>query len=238
VGVNLKLTDAERGADELLDAITTALAEDGSAGGGPDGGAGVADPGPRTADPTGERDSRLAALRRVRAALAARGIVTDAAEDFVGAEVTRAVWLGASLADLAAITGHTRQAARKRWPELGGVYRRRRWLGDHASDVLHVARLVLDAGPEPSPDGASGAFDAALDRLRAAVAAAESAFDTPPDGPEDAAARWRAFDALVDGALRDVVRLAAPAGHDAADRALAGASATITYYDIAVGGTP
>lgn len=224
MSVNLELTDAERRTAELLDTITGTLAE----------AADAADPGPKPTDAAGERDSRLAALRRVSAALSARGIVADAADDFVAAEVTRAVWLGASLADLAAITGHTRQAARKRWPELGGVYRRRRWLDGRLPDVLHVARLVLGAGPELRPGNASGEFDAALDRLRAA---AESAPDTPPHGPEDAAARWRAFDALVDGALRDVVRHAGPPRGDTAERALAGASATVLHYDVAVGAT-
>src|ERR1700748_3524848 len=69
-------------------------------------------------------------------------------------------WLGASLADLATATSRTREAARKRWPELGEVHRRRFWLGRQVEGIRWAAGLVVEARPAlaaPRPHGVGGA---------------------------------------------------------------------------------
>ncbi|MGW3471584.1 hypothetical protein ACWDKQ_24705 [Saccharopolyspora sp. NPDC000995] len=66
------------------------------------------------------------------------------------------MWLGASLADLSAIVGRSRQAARKRWPELGGIYRRCKWLGNHVDDIAYTAGQLASRADDLVPSRRAG----------------------------------------------------------------------------------
>lgn len=206
----------------------------------------VADPGGKPDDRGGERASRHRAVAELRSALTVEAAVRAAAADAVEGRAEAAVWLGASLADLAAVTGRTRQAARKRWPGLGDVSRRRRFLGYHVDDVLWAARLVLD-----DADDLEGVDETARGALANAVAEAERAFrgepaeaaaDAAADAATDAAtdvatavARWQAFDRLVDRHLRDLLAGVPDEPTDpAAGFAAHGARGVLRYYDHAV----
>lgn len=166
------------------------------------------------AGPVGD-DRRVAALHRVRAAQEVRARVEEAAAEFAARQAAEAVWLGASLADLSAATGNTRQAARKRWPDLGHIYRTRRWLEGHDDDLVTVIGLVVDAGPD------LGVGPVPLDGLAAAVAV-----DGPP--PQ----RWQAMAHAVNRHLRTVAEEAAPTTA-AATRAVDGARGTLAHFDAA-----
>ncbi len=188
----------------------------------------VADPGAKPDDRAGEREARRRAMAELRAALTVEADVRATAAEAAAGRAEAAVWLGASLADLGGVTGRSRQAARQRWSGLGGVHRRRRWLGHHVDEVLWAARLVLDVA-----DDLEGVDPSARAALADAVAAAERAFGD--DAPGDVAAavgRWRAFDALVDRHLRDVLAgvPAEPADPTAAFAAH-GARGVLAYYD-------
>jgi hypothetical protein len=172
------------------------------------------DPAPKIGDADEEYRARVARLRRVRAAQLAEALVEDVSGDFTAREAADAVWLGASLADLGAASGSTRQAARKRWPDLGLIYRTRRWLGGNHDDVLAVIRDVLAHASELRGVG--------LDRLRALAAAVEA------DGPQPA--RWQRLAEAVDRHLRDIVARAVPTTPEAS-RALDGAAGTVAHYD-------
>lgn len=194
----------------------------------------VADPGGKPDDRGGERASRHRAVAELRSALTVEAAVRAAAADAVEGRAEAAVWLGASLADLAAVTGRTRQAARKRWPGLGDVSRRRRFLGYHVDDVLWAARLVLDAA-----DDLEGVDETARGALATAVAEAERAFrGEPAEAAVDVAtavARWQAFDRLVDRHLRDLLAGVPDEPTDpAAGFAAHGARGVLRYYDHAV----
>jgi hypothetical protein len=191
----------------------------------------VADPGAKPDDRAGEQAARHRAVAELGAALGVEAEVRVAAADLVAGRAEAAVWLGASLADLGAVTGRSRQAARKRWSGLGAVHRRRRWLGYHVDDVLWAARLVLDAA-----DDLEGVDPAARAALADAVAVAERAFgDDAPADTASAVARWRAFEELVDRHLRDVLAAvpAEPADPTAAFAAH-GARGVLAYFDHAV----
>lgn len=204
----------------------------------------VADPGGKPDDRAGERAARHRAVLELRSALTVEATVRAAAADAVEGRVEAAVWLGASLADLAAVTGRTRQAARKRWPGLGDVSRRRRFLGYHVEDVLWAARLVLAAA-----DDLEGVDETARAALADAVAEAEQAFpggrgsadvttDVATDVTTDVAtavARWQAFDRLVDRHLRDLLAGVPDEPADpTAGFAAHGARGVLRYYDHAV----
>ncbi|WP_328305168.1 hypothetical protein [Actinomycetospora sp. NBC_00405] len=202
----------------------------------------VADPGGKPDDREGERASRHRAVAELRSALTVEAAVRAAAADVVEGRAEAAVWLGASLADLAAVTGRTRQAARKRWPGLGDVSRRRRFLGYHVDDVLWAARLVLDAA-----DDLEGVDETARAALADAVAEAERSFRGEPadaatgaatDAAVDVAtavARWQAFDRLVDRHLRDLLAGVPDEPADpTAGFAAHGARGVLRYYDHAV----
>jgi hypothetical protein len=188
----------------------------------------VADPGAKPDDRAGERDARRRAMAELRAALMVEADVRTAAAETVAGRAEAAVWLGASLADLGGVTGRSRQAARKRWSGLGGVHRRRRWLGNHVDGVFWAARLVLDAA-----DDLEGVDPSARAALADALAAAERAFGD--DAPGDVAAavgRWRAFDALVDRHLRDLLAgVPAEPVDPTAAFAAHGARGVLAYYD-------
>jgi len=190
----------------------------------------VADPGGKPDDRAGERAARHRAVAELRSALTVEAAVRAAAADAVEGRAEAAVWLGASLADLAAVTGRTRQAARKRWPGLGDVSRRRRFLGYHVDDVLWAARLVLDAADDL--EGVDGTARAAL---ADAVAEAERAFRGEPESVDVGAARWQAFDRLVDRHLRDLLAGIPDEPTDpTAGFAAHGARGVLRYYDHAV----
>ncbi|MDV3223418.1 hypothetical protein [Intrasporangium sp.] len=138
-----------------------------------------------------------------------------------------AVWLGASLADLASVTGHSRQAARKRWPRLGAVTRRRRWLGNHVDQILWAARLVLDHADELPAEATAG--------LKDVVDATAAAFRSDADQSADPLERWRLLESVVDRHLRTVADPAlGSATTDEAQFARDGALGVVTYYDHAV----
>ncbi|GLZ48464.1 hypothetical protein Acsp06_46490 [Actinomycetospora sp. NBRC 106375] len=193
----------------------------------------VADPGPKPDDRGGERAARHRALAGLGSALAVEADVRAASLAAAARRAEVAVWLGASLADLGGVTGHSRQAARKRWPDLGAIHRRRHWLGYHVDDVFWAVRLVLDADLEGIDPQARAA-------LADALAVAERDFapdaDVDPRDLDAAVARWEAFDALVDRHLRAVVA-AAPAEpvDPGAGFAVHGARGVLRYYDHAVG---
>ena len=190
----------------------------------------VADPGGKPDDRAGERAARHRAVAELRSALTVEAAVRAAAADAVEGRAEAAVWLGASLADLAAVTGRTRQAARKRWPGLGDVSRRRRFLGYHVDDVLWAARLVLDAA-----DDLEGVDEGARAALADAVAEAERAFRGEPASVDVGAARWQAFDRLVDRHLRDLLAGVPDEPADpTAGFAAHGARGVLRYYDHAV----
>lgn len=184
------------------------------------------DPDPKPDDRAGERDRRGRALAELGAAVRVEAQVRTAAVAASAARAEAAIWTGASLADLAAVTGHSRQAARKRWPGLGPTSRRRRWLGNHVDDLFWVADLVA-AQAQALPDDVVAGLCDELARLHRAFApdGIESAGDD-----EDLAARWHALDALVDRRLRAVaaVTVALP---EQAEFARHGADGVVRYYD-------
>ena len=179
------------------------------------------DPGPKPDDRGDERARRRRALARVHGALEVEAElrVATAAQTIEATET--AAWLGASLADLAAVTGHSRQAARKRWPTLGPIARRRRWLGYHVDEVLWGADLAgAHVGVLP------------VEGLADEVAAARATFEREDD--EDPTARWRALDDLVDRRLRAVADTPTPGLDEAAEFARHGCAGIVGYYDHAV----
>ncbi|MFC5141917.1 hypothetical protein ACFPK1_27035 [Actinomycetospora rhizophila] len=190
----------------------------------------VDDPGPKLDDRAGERAARHRALAGLGAALHVEAEARAAAAAITAGHAGAAVWLGASLADLGGVTGRSRQAARKRWPDLGAVHRRRHWLGNHVDDILWAARLVLEAA-----DALEGVEPSARAALAGAVAAAERDFAGEPADLDAAVGRWRALDALVDRHLRDLL---AGVPDEPADPGAAfaahGARGLLRYYDHAV----
>jgi hypothetical protein len=193
------------------------------------------------------------ALRRVGAAQDVAGQVGAAAAAYAGRAAADAVWLGASLADLAETIGNTRQAARKRWPDLGRVYRARRWLEGHDADLVTVIGLVTAAGPDlgrgttPPPnrttaragEDATGAAPRGASRptvaadlighdLRDAIDRLRAAVAV--DGPPPA--RWWALSEAVDRDLRTVAALATPFT-EPARHALDAARGTLAHWDAA-----
>jgi hypothetical protein len=179
------------------------------------------DSGPKPGDFGDEHRLRAARLRRVRAAQLAEELLDDVAGGFTAAEAADAVWLGASLADLGTVSGSTRQAARKRWPELGLIYRTRRWLGGHHDDVVAVVRMVLDHASELRGVG--------LDRIQALRDAVDA------EGPQPA--RWQRLADAVDRHLRAVVAQAVPTT-DEATTAMDGARGVVAHYDVVTAKPP
>jgi hypothetical protein len=172
------------------------------------------DPGPKAGDADDEYRLRTALLHRVHAAQLAGDLLDEVATTFTAGEAADAVWLGASLADLGTVSGSTRQAARKRWPDLGLIYRARRWLGGHHDDVVAVIRSVLAHAGELRGVG--------LDRLQALRAAVDA------DGPQPA--RWQRLAEAVDRHLRAVTTYAVPTTEEATT-AVDGARGVVAHYD-------
>ncbi|MER6992209.1 hypothetical protein ABT337_06010 [Saccharopolyspora hirsuta] len=191
----------------------------------------VVDPGPKASDVGDEQARRLRALSRFRAALDAEEQVAEAALRQTAEAAEESVWLGASLADLSAVTGRTRQAARKRWPELGDVYRRRKWLGNHVEDITHMAGLLASRADDLVPTWGHGTFMRLIRELREGIQRCEADFAADAQGGEHPAARWRALDDLVNVTLRGAVEAAGEPQTPEADFALHGAKGVLGYYD-------
>ncbi|MFC6023345.1 hypothetical protein ACFP2T_45230 [Plantactinospora solaniradicis] len=196
---------------------------------------GVAEGGPKPGDVDDERSRRADVLRRVRAGRAAQALLADVVADCATEDAADAAWLGASLADLGESIGSTRQAARKRWPDLGRIYRIRRWVSGHADDLVIVLRMVRDqtTGLTASA-GDAEAYDAAVreldDALRGVLRDHDSGTVLDPETGRPT--RWRRLADAVDVRLRTVVDLATPTTPEA-DTALAAARGVLAHYDAA-----
>jgi hypothetical protein len=193
-------------AHDLLERMTQRLAVDP--------GLDLPTPAAKPGDADEEYRLRADRLRRVRAAQLAGALIEQVTAQFTAAEAADAVWLGASLADLGVTSGSSRQAARKRWPDLGRIYRTRRWLGGHHEDVRAVIGTLLERAGDLRGVG--------LDSLRALRDALAS------DEPQ--AARWRRLAAAVDRHLRHVAERALPLTDEAAT-AVDGARVVVAHFD-------
>ncbi|WP_072802992.1 hypothetical protein [Rhodococcoides yunnanense] len=189
------------------------------------------DPGDKPTDVGDERRRRHAALLALREAIATEVRVEAEAAEATGHAAETAMWLGASLADLAAVTGRSRQAARKRWPTLGAVHRRRAWLGNHVDDIRWAVRVVLENSAEIDVQDR-----AVFDELRALDESVGIEFGPAAEGGSEPAARWHDLDRLVDVVLRRVTAEGAARGGQA-EFALHGAGGVVGYYDHAGAGT-
>lgn len=191
----------------------------------------VTDPGSKGSDVGDEQQRRVASLQRLRAALDTEELVAEAAAQQTESAASESVWLGASLADLSAVTGRTRQAARKRWPDLGSIHRRRKWLGDHVEDIAHMAGLLASHADDLAPGWGHGAFAKQVRLLREGIERCTEDFaeETTVDG--DPAGRWRALDELVDSTLRRIIETAGEPATPEAGFALHGATGVLGYYD-------
>ncbi|MER5392651.1 hypothetical protein [Saccharopolyspora sp. NPDC002686] len=191
----------------------------------------VVDPGAKLSDVGDEQERRLRSLGRFRAALDVEDQVAEAAMRQTAEAAEESVWLGASLADLSAVTGRTRQAARKRWPELGDVYRRRKWLGNHVEDISYMAGLLASHADDLVPTRGHGTFMKLVRRLREGIQRCEADFAADARSDEHPAARWRDLDDLVNVTLRGVIETAGKPKTPEADFALHGATGVLGYYD-------
>lgn len=184
------------------------------------------DPGDKPTDIGDERRRRHDALVALKNALADEDRVAREAADATAAAASHAMWLGASLADLAAVTGRTRQAARKRWPSLGEVHRRRLWLGNHIDDIRWAVRVLLENEADIAVPDRS-----VFDELRALDDGVEHDFDeAATQGPDNPAERWHALDRLVGVVLRSITE-AAETSTGQAEFAVFGAKGVVGYYD-------
>ncbi|MGW1679500.1 hypothetical protein [Saccharopolyspora sp. NPDC002376] len=189
------------------------------------------DPGPKASDVGDEQERRLRALGEFRAALDVEEQVAEAALRRTAEAAEKSVWLGASLADLSAVTGRTRQAARKRWPELGDVYRRRKWLGNHVEDISYMAGLLASRADDLAPTRGHGTFMKLIRQLREGIRRCEEDFAADARGGEHPAARWRALDDLVNVTMRGIIESAGEPRTPEAGFALHGATGVLAYYD-------
>lgn len=178
--------------------------------------------------PDGVPRARARSLAKLRAALAAEEELAAATSRRVAGTAEEAVWLGASLADLGSVTGRSRQAARKRWPDLGTIYRKRKWLGDHVEDIEQVAETLAGRADDLVPAEGNGAFTKLISRLRAGLRRSATDF---ADGAEESVENWRALDELVDVTLRALIETAGTPATPEADFALHGATGLLHYYD-------
>ncbi|MFC7340035.1 hypothetical protein [Saccharopolyspora griseoalba] len=185
------------------------------------------------AEPQVEPGVKARSLAVMRAALTAEEELAAAASRRVARAAEEAVWLGASLADLGELTGRSRQAARKRWPGLGAIHRKRKWLGDHVEAVRHVGGLVASRADDLAPVAGNGAFLRLISRLREGLRRCEADF---AEGAEESVENWRAFDELVDVTLRAVIETAGTPATPQADFALHCATGVVGHYDHAVSG--
>jgi uncharacterized membrane protein YgcG len=214
----------------------------------------TADAGEKPGDIDDEPDRRMETLRRVKAGQIAGFLLAEVAAEFTAGEAATAVWLGASLADLGSASGSTRQAARKRWPDLGLIYRTRRWLSGYRDDIFHIADLLLTAiepGPNTELAQALDEMRTMRDDLRDEFASG-SALTTangrggggPPSGGRQGhsgggppsggrwghSVRWERLGELIDRQVRRVAELGTP-DTDEADFALNASTGLLAHYD-------
>ena len=192
---------------------------------------------PKPGDLDDEPEHRIAALRRVKAAQVAGALLVDVIGEVTAGEAATAVWLGASLADLGSATGSTRQAARKRWPDLGQIYRTRRWLYGHRDSILYTADLVIEARPTAKPKRwiTPQMVDDAFSNLIRALAQVRKDFESgsamlEPPTSNQRTVRWQRLDELVDRHIRKMVEILGPADGDAGF-AIAGAGGLLAHYE-------
>lgn len=183
------------------------------------------DPGEKPTDIGDERARRLRAIGALRDSLAAEAEAAAEAARRTENAASTAVWLGASLADLAAVTGKTRQAARKRWPRLGDVHRRRVWLGNHVDEIRWAVR-VLAENESRIKSGDRDLFS----EMRALDGRVESAFAESATDPDEPVRRWHDLERLVDVVLRSITDTAVTADGQA-EFAVFGAKGVVGYYD-------
>ncbi|AVT31824.1 hypothetical protein C6361_22780 [Plantactinospora sp. BC1] len=192
--------------------------------------------GTKPGDVDDERIRRAVYLRRVRAGQAAQALLAEVAAGCAAEDASDAVWLGASLADLGEATGSSRQAARKRWPELGRIHRVRRWVSGHADDLVTVLRMVLDQAPRyTAPEGAVETLDRAVRALHAALDETLRSRDSGSvlDPGTGRPVRWRRLADAVDQHLRTLVELAGATTPEA-ETALAAARGVLAHHDSVV----
>ncbi|WP_329110385.1 hypothetical protein OG792_15695 [Micromonospora sp. NBC_01699] len=192
-----------------------------------------AESGAKSGDVDDERFHRSAYLRRIRAGRVTDALVNDLITECSAEDAADAVWLGASLADLGVSTGNSRQAARKRWPDLGLVYRTRRWVAGHHPDLVTVIeQLLVHAGDLTAAEGHDDALGRAVSALREALARTRRDLDSGSvvDPHTGRPLRWRRLAEAVDVQLRTVVRLGVPTT-SAASTALAGAHGVLAHHD-------
>ncbi|WP_326558233.1 hypothetical protein [Micromonospora sp. NBC_01796] len=212
-------------ARELVRRITDRVADHPTAGG--------PESGPKPGDVDDEQLHRTTYLRRVGAGQLTDALVNELIDECAAEDAADAVWLGASLADLGSVTGNSRQAARKRWPDLGLIYRTRRWVAGHHADLVTVIEQVLDHGGElTAADGQGETLDRAVPALRDALARTLRDRDSGSvvDPGTGRPLRWRHLAETVDVHLRTVARVGVPTT-PAAATALAGAHGVLAYYD-------
>lgn len=200
---------------------------------------------PKPGDLDDEPEHRIATLRRVKAAQVVGALLADVIGDVIAGEAATAVWLGASLADLGSATGSTRQAARKRWPDLGQIYRTRRWLYGHRGSILYTADLLIEARPQarPRPEFSQEDLDEAYTSLIWALAQVREDFESGSAMLETPASnqrlvRWQRLAELVDKHIRALAHMIKPADGDVGFAA-SGASGVVCYYDeVTTGSSP
>ena len=198
-------------------------------------------------DPTGslpkpgeiddEKDCREATLRRVKAAQVLGALCAEVAGEVTTHEAANAVWLGASLADLGSASGSTRQAARKRWPDLGQIYRMRRFLSGHHEDIRTVAGELITCrdGFRPKDDVTPATLDAAYQALiRTNVQLMEDkesgTMVATGETGDQRVIRWQRWNELVDKDIRTLVEVVQPTDSDT-DYVLSGAVGLLAHYD-------
>jgi hypothetical protein len=190
-----------------------------------------------------EAERRDATLLRVKAAQVVAVLLADLTNDITAREAANAVWLGASLADLGSASGSTRQAARKRWPDLGQIYRMRRWLSGHHEDIVHISDGLAGMRPfmVPKKHVTQDIVNTAYDRLKEAIDQVRADFDSGSmvvqgDTGTTQVIRWQRLGELVDKRVRLVVDLIEPTERDA-EWAIERAQGMLAHYD-AVNATP
>lgn len=184
-----------------------------------------------------EPEHRIATLRKVKAAQVAGALLAEVVGEFTAGEAATAVWLGASLADLGSASGSTRQAARKRWPDLGLIYRTRRWLYGYREDILNVAMMLVATRAEvwPKSDVTPAALKEAYDALVSAYTQVYEDFESGSAMLRNPTrnvptVRWQRLGELVNRHIRNVVEVATP-NSDESDYALSGAMGVLAHYD-------
>lgn len=184
-----------------------------------------------------EAEQRGATLLRVKAAQMVAVLLEDLINDITAEEAANAVWLGASLADLGSASGSTRQAARKRWPDLGQIYRMRRWLSGHYEDILKIAGwLSADRRfMEPKKHVTQDIFDSAFELLDKDIALVNADFQSGSmvakgEKPDTQIIRWQRLNELADKRIRLVVDLIVPTTPEAR-YSVEGAMGMLAYYD-------